>query len=1317
MKRILLILSTPLVVLLLLTTLWSQWGQPRLESYIKNKINSLQIPGVIDSIFVKNVNFEIFPPTLKLNENDLKFRIDSTSEVSQILQVKKISIKANAFLWLIGQFRSVHVAIDGAHLKLNLDDLQSDGPAQSIPLKNLFEILQKIPVVDISLNDTWLSLFSKKNEFSIDFKNIFSKIENKDLSLQQQLIVEQIEFVSSQKKQLHGSLNALLSLNQEQLNIQNVLIKLNQSEIQAYGHFKNFSEVLLNPEFQMKTSAKIDLTELSEQINELRTDLHIPTIFGVLSSQSDLIYTNHKIQGTIEVKTENVKVDQFEIGNANIQGIFKDSIFNFPELSLRHPAGLLTLLNSSLQLDTDLSFKTTFKSDQIDLTDLFKSLQLDNIPVGMKLSANLPCDGKIKLLELQCKGVVTAKNIWVHSGMEKNASEILDVEDITANGTLMINKESVKFETQTYIKKSKGTVNGEVHFKNGFKIFYDTPELDFSNVKNLSHLNLQGLYSMKGSTEGDSSGAIFNISIDSRKTHIDKFYLGRLATELSYEKGLLHFSKINGSLERTLYMGDLSIDLSKNHLSGYIKFPQTDLLDIKDIFKNFYDIPIYIQGSGFADVEFEGPLDFWKLTSRLKAKFAKSIIGPESFDSISLNLDSPEGKINFSQAILKKNQAVIKIDGKIESPEFLDLKITGEKFRLEESEMISKISSTIVGNFNFKSTISGSIDDINLGFEGVVSDSIIDDQETPDSRFNLNIKEKILKLESMVFGDKINLNVTYPLEDHGQSKIDLVTKKWNFTSLLGIVGASNLQNEYDSNLSTSIQLTSPVNDWTQLSGSIKTSEFLLQRGNLLLKNDGLISIGADRGQMSFQNFKLSGGPNSFALIGDNWSLNDLNFKLNANLDLRLLHMFLPFLEDLSGQAEASANFSKSYDRPQILGSAKLSQAYVKVKGFPHPFEKLNADVIFSQSKIIISSLIGSLAGGQLKGDGQIEIAGVRQAPLNINATLENANFNFPDKVNSMGDAQVQLLGTWFPYELKGKYIAKHASFEKDFTDDEKVNSKRQSYFLPKLAKATSFDPLNFDLEIILPKQVSVKNSLMQGSVTGHLLLKGSVNSPLIFGKIQIEKDSKLLVKDKQFDVQTGTVTFNNTTEINPEIYLTAQSRVKEYDIQLLAQGPAKTISLKFTSQPPLPDTDIISLLALGMTSSTLEKTKTGQQQEQTNFEIGNALLSQTGFVKKLKNELNVDVQITPVYDVTGNIANRKVTFSRQLTKKIKGSFSQNMGEQNNDIKVEYIFNPQFSAVGAWENRETNTQGLTESSTNQIGKSILGLDFEFKKEFR
>src|SRR5690606_27883201 len=142
----------------------------------------------------------------------------------------------------------------------------------------------------------------------------------------------------------------------------------------------------------------------------------------------------------------------------------------------------------------------------------------------------------------------------------------------------------------------------------------------------------------------------------------------------------------------------------------------------------------------------------------------------------------------------------------------------------------------------------------------------------------------------------------------------------------------------------------------------------------------------------------------------------------------------------------------------------------------------------------------------------------------------------------------------------------------------------------------------------------------------------------------------------------------------PSLYITARTRLNEYDIQMLVQGTSSRPEISLTSQPNLPEQEIITLLALGVPSQgTGEGLESTDMARQSTFQISALLFSDFG--RQFKNQYNFDLQIAPIFDEENNATAHKVTLGRQLTPKLGAVASYEQGKNpKTDVRLKYQVN-------------------------------------------
>ncbi|QLY24227.1 translocation/assembly module TamB domain-containing protein [Bdellovibrio sp. KM01] len=1320
MKRVFWILITPTLGFLILWGLGNWFIIPRLEVWALQELQNYSKTSLPVEVQADRLRIRVLRPSLALENIRIRPK-GEFAKVTEVVRVTRASIHLDFFSLLGGRLNLSALMIDAPEAAIDIDPLmKKDSKPEPLPLDDIFAITEKIPLQKILLNNVHVLVTSEKLGFNIEASNSGLLLTNMGRNITAKLDTPTLAVSLKKVGQFSGSLDSHLYLTRQSLRVLQLGVRLDESEFVARGELTDFKNVTLKPSGVINLSAKVSLADIYKELQDLKPTVSVPKLAGTLDTEIETRFNGlSDISAQADITTHSLNVGKFELGDAHIEGEYKNKAFTFSEVTVNHPAGKALLNKSQFQLNENYDFKSVVKVETLDLQKLFASLDLKSIPVGLQMQGVLPCSGRIlPSFQVTCEdGELTGQNLWVKSENSSKGMEIVNLKNFKVTGKTQVTMDAVTYDTNLAIGSSVGTSDGVIDFHKGFKINYKTKKLDMKDIQNLAHLRMIGNASIEGSTQGDSNTATMDMSLNVRDFIFEDFNLGNVISNVKLKKGHLLFENIAGAQNKTQYIGDLDIDLSHDHLVGTFSAPTADLDDIATILESIYRFPLTVAGTGAAKATVEGPLNFWRLNYSLDSAFKNVSAGGENFDQLHFNVDAKNGNIKTRKVQLLKNNSIATVTGGISNDKILNLIVDAKNWRLEESDTINRITTNMYGSLNASAEIKNSFKDARVNVKGALTETVLEDQELENSAFQMSLDAKSLGGQLSLFGDKVQGEFQYPFENATPLKIQMKTNQWTFSSLLALIGGANLANEYESSLTSTIDLRSESGDLFKSTGKILIQNFYLKRGNSSVSNTGPIEIIADNGVTSFKNFMLRGPHNTIKITGTNFTADRLNMNIDAKADLRLLQIFTPFLDDLGGPLRMSAGVSGKVTKPEILGTANLNNAFVKLKGFPHPLERLQANVSFSQTRIIINEIKGQLAGGSVTGDGSVIINGVRDLPTSVRAHLENVSMNVPDRVHTTGDADLLFSGKWFPFVLSGTYRVNGGIFEKEFIEGgASVSSIQQSAYLPKVLRETQFEPVLLDLQINLERPLPVKNSMFDGTVTGNIAVKGPPTNPVLLGKITTERRSKIIFKDRQFDILTANVDFTDPTQINPNLYVSATSRINEYDVQLFAQGSAKNPTIKLTSIPPLSEQDIVSLIALGVTSQSMATT--GQSKalaDQAGLEVAGGILA--GEINKPLEATGFKFGVSSQYDSTRNISVPKITLTRRLTDKMKVSGSRQVGDVSGyDVKLEYLLNPNWTAVGSFENKnmyDNNTLQNTPSET----ESIFGLDLEFKREFK
>lgn len=1320
MRKWLLIFS-PFIFIFLVIAGLRIFLQPQIETWVLNQVQEIsknQLP-----VLIQAEKFELiwFTPKVRMIGTKVtpkpgeKFGFSEAS--LDVLEARVDLIQA-----LGGRIQLSLLILDKPKADINLDALpKSDGPLGEIDWPKIFGHLKSVPLKSVAIVEGQFHVHSKEQKLNLQVSGLQSHItlgrEQLGLDLQSSsLEVQWKEFRNKSSVRLDGSITP------KSINIQQINLNSDGQSLLVKGSFTETRKILTDPQGQVSLKLSSNLESLAQQLKGLA---EVPALKGRIDLNGQIKIRGIKVpSGEFDLVAQNVFIDDAEIGTLQAKGTSEGESIQIPKVTIKHSGGLAELSEVSLKVPQQedgklaLSIQSQAKVLDLNLFQLLKGIGVGEIPVELGIKAQLNCGGNlIPKFNLVCVGEAQGKDLIVKSDL-KEPEPIVAIKDFSLNGGVEISLDAVTFNSKIKAGESQGQSSGLIKYDQGFVINFDTPKVDLGLINKIGGLKLEGQAKITGSTRGDSDAATFEMKVNGENFVFEDFILGAPQGNIKYEKGALYISELKGSFGISQYEGNIEAHIARPHLKARIKSEKIDWSDLFKIFDRQFKVPVTFTGQGAFDVAVDGPYELGKLSYILDAKIDRLSVAGESFSDGVIRLNSQAGEVQAEVFQIRKGSQIITVQGQGHPDGQVEAIVTADQLLLEESEFVSKIDSTLSGKLHALIDIKGFILNPKLRFQLQLNQLIIDNQEFPASTADFNLNSEGTDGNFSLFAGHLLTEFKYPFKENRPLSLKAKAIDWNFTTLAALLGGGSLLSEYEASMTGDLELFSEKGNFWGASGSGLITKFLLKRGNLSLTNPKPMRMEMKYGVIALQNFKVFGQDSFYELAGSRISKDNLRFQVNGEGSLRLFHVFVPFLEELGGHGLFNIAFSGDNSQMEILGQANLKDGFAKLKGFPHALERISSQIQFSQTRILINDLQGAFAGGTLKGDGSLLLKGSKNLETNIRARIEGVSLNVPEKVRTSGNLDLRFSGSWFPFLLSGNYLVTGGIFEKELEDGAGVDRVKQSTYLPKQIKDSSFEPVLLDLQVDLARPLAIKNSLVDGQATGQIQIRGIPTQPIILGNVSLTNGSKLLFRDKIFDVNNANVKFTDESEINPELYVSARSRISDYDINLLVQGTAKAPVVKLTSLPPLPDPEIISLLALGVTSSSQSRTSGNRENDESAFtseaqaQAMNALFNQTGLTKKTP----FDVNISSAYDDTKNQSVHKVTLKVKLSEKAEASATTNVDNSGADAKIKYYLTPSFSAVGSWESKRATESGvLRDQEANESG--VFGIDLDYSKEFK
>jgi translocation and assembly module TamB len=204
----------------------------------------------------------------------------------------------------------------------------------------------------------------------------------------------------------------------------------------------------------------------------------------------------------------------------------------------------------------------------------------------------------------------------------------------------------------------------------------------------------------------------------------------------------------------------------------------------------------------------------------------------------------------------------------------------------------------------------------------------------------------------------------------------------------------------------------------------------------------------------------------------------------------------------------------------------------------------------------------------------------------------------------------------------------------------------------------------------------------------NLRVRGTAEHPILLGHIHV-LSGDLSFRGNRYRVSRGDLNFVDPFRIDPVINVEATTTIQQYEITLNFNGRSSAMALAYRSDPPLPGNDIVTLLALGKTSSEASLRSGGTSQSSASSGasalISEAISSQLGGrLERLFGitRFRVDPGLAGVGS-TGSSQNAgaRVTVEQEVTRNLVITYVSNVSStQQQIIQVEYNVNRNVAIV-------------------------------------
>jgi translocation and assembly module TamB len=411
---------------------------------------------------------------------------------------------------------------------------------------------------------------------------------------------------------------------------------------------------------------------------------------------------------------------------------------------------------------------------------------------------------------------------------------------------------------------------------------------------------------------------------------------------------------------------------------------------------------------------------------------------------------------------------------------------------------------------------------------------------------------------------------------------------------------------------------------------------------------------------------------------------NIDLSADGQVDLKLVSSFDPNLT-ASGPATVHVSVAGTLDEPLPQGRINVKDASASYAGLPSGVTEMTGSLLFTSDQIHIEQLTARTGGGTLDLKGDVTNHN-RELNFNLTATGKDVRLRYPPGVSSTATAELHWVGNRSASTVSGDILVTKLAVTPGFDFGSYLERSRQSASIT--STGSPLYNVKLDVAVRTAPELQMKTAVARLSGDADLRLRGSLARPSVLGRADIlEGDATF--NGIKFRLERGDITFANPVAIEPQVNLQATTHVRNYDLDVTVTGTPDRLNVNYRSEPPLPKSDIIALLALGRTSQESEQLQQQSGQGIFTDEASNLIINQainstvSSRMQKLFGVSRIKIDPQGLTTETNPTARGpQVTIEQQFANNISLTYSTNVSQSSQQIiQGEYFFTRNISAVG------------------------------------
>lgn len=309
--------------------------------------------------------------------------------------------------------------------------------------------------------------------------------------------------------------------------------------------------------------------------------------------------------------------------------------------------------------------------------------------------------------------------------------------------------------------------------------------------------------------------------------------------------------------------------------------------------------------------------------------------------------------------------------------------------------------------------------------------------------------------------------------------------------------------------------------------------------------------------------------------------------------------------DLTGQLAVAANASGTLASPQVRGTVSSDDLRVRSSLSGTDIRGVSVRGKFAGSRLQLTRFAGSTAnGGTVSGSGIVDLEGlgervegrlveIRGPTLDLRASVKNARLLEAKGLSATISGPLRIVSNGLGGTIAGRVRIDRASWSLGTAAEDMrlpVIATREinapSDRAPRVAPSR---PWRYLIDAKGRSRIDVDGMGLDSEWGADIILRGTTDDPRIGGTAEVVRGDYTFAGTR-FELTRGEIDFDESVPIDPRVDIRAETERDGVDVIVTVTGSAQQPEVAFSSDPALPEEEILARLLFGGSITTLSAT-------------------------------------------------------------------------------------------------------------------------------